>query len=74
MHPYGWWFPIPWLFVTVLFVFLLVRFVLFRGGCGWNRWDRPLDAESILKRRLAGGQITEEEFHRLRHILKESTL
>jgi uncharacterized membrane protein len=67
-----WWFPFPWFLLTILFVVLLFRFVLFRrgwGGCGGG-WDRSLDAESVLKRRLASGQITEEEYRRLLHVIR----
>ena len=69
MHPY-WWYPFPFFLLGFLFIFLLFRFVLFRGRCGW---DRGMDADSILKRRLASGQITEDEFQRLRRIMKDAT-
>ena len=67
-----WWFPFPWFFLGFLVIALLFRFVLFRRGgygCG-GRWDRGLDAESVLKRRLASGQITEEEYRRLREVIR----
>jgi uncharacterized membrane protein len=66
-----WWYPFPWFLFTFLIVLLLFRFLFFRRGWGWGgHWDRPLDAESMLKRRLASGQITEEEYHRLLQLIR----
>lgn len=71
MYGPHWWFPWPWILLMVFFLFLILRFTLFRRGWGCGgRWDTPLDAEAILKRRLASGQITEEEFQRLRNLLR----
>jgi len=72
MYAPHWWFPFPFILLTFLVVFLLVRLLFFRRwgwGCGGG-WNRSFDAESILKRRLASGQITEDEFKRLRDIVK----
>ena len=67
-----WWFPFPWFFLTFLLVFVLFRFILFRRGWRGRGYsdDRLLDAESILKRRLASGQITEAEYQRLLQIVR----
>lgn len=83
-HPYGFgFFPFvffPFGFIFVVLCFIVVRIVLFRrfrrfgggfaGPAYWS-WSQGGDAEAILKRRLANGNITEEEYKHLRDVLKE---
>lgn len=66
-----WIFPLIFLTVIIIFVFVILN----RGGFGrpWNRYDRnqypggeketPLD---ILKKRYAGGEISKEEFEKIK--------
>jgi putative membrane protein len=74
MHPwsgmYGW----PW--PAVLWI---IAFLLFWGGLLalliWalrqSAGSRRESAEDILRRRLANGDITQEEYERIRNILRE---
>jgi uncharacterized membrane protein len=64
----------PWCF-GFLFFFLMIAFFMFRllafrrfgGGCrGW--YD---DAEIVLRKRLASGEISEEEYQKLKAVLKK---
>lgn len=58
-------FPFGWLLHLLLFVaFFLIILWLIRGGkCGLSRDG---DAVSILKKRLASGEITKKEFEELK--------
>ncbi|GMA52245.1 hypothetical protein GCM10025857_36020 [Alicyclobacillus contaminans] len=74
-------FPLGFFLIAVL-CFTLVRIMFFRwcrrrggAGCGLmdGPWNQVRDAEAILKRRLAMGEITEEEYRHLRSVLKDQT-
>lgn len=78
-HPYGFVpfaFPLGFLLFIVL-AFVALRFVFLRRGVGpWGGlWygTSPHDGghEAILKRRLAQGEITEDEYQHLRSTLKD---
>jgi uncharacterized membrane protein len=63
-----------WCFGVVLLilviVFLVVRAYAFRNCGGYRRrWSD--DAEAILKKRLASGEIDESEYQRLKDALKK---
>lgn len=67
-------------FVFIALFFIISRIIFFRrfgrygSGCGrpmYGPWNQGRDAEVILKRRLANGDITEEEYQHLRDILKD---
>lgn len=64
-HPFG------WFFLLLLAVFLVFRFFAFRRCGRWHHgWhDGRLDAEAILRRRLASGEISEAEYKQLQEIL-----
>jgi hypothetical protein len=73
-----WWglFPLGWLLIAVLLFGLLRARRGYGGyacrGCGWGSpWPGggATDAEAILKRRLANGEITEGDYQRLREAL-----
>lgn len=69
-------FPIGFL-VFFFLIFIVARSLFFRrfgAGCYgrfYGPWNHGFDAESILKRRLANGDITEEEYQRLKDKLKD---
>jgi uncharacterized membrane protein len=73
---HGGYFPFGFIFF-VLFIAILFgcRFFAFgpagRGCYGSGRWDRRSDAEAILMRRLANGEINEEEYTRLKEFLNK---
>ena len=75
---WGWGFGFVWFFFALLFFGFIVRMVFFRRfGCGrWGGWGPPghgyayEDHEAVLKRRLAAGEITEEEYQKLREVLR----
>jgi uncharacterized membrane protein len=73
-HPYGF-FPFGLLFIIPLFVLLIIRITMFRRHgawcCGPGRFHGNHEAEVILMRRLACGEIGEEEYERLREIIKK---
>lgn len=82
-HPYGFgFFPFIFpfgFFFLIAFCFIITRIVFFRrfrnaggyGGPMCGPWSYGRDAEMILKRRMANGDITEEEYKHLRDVLKD---
>ncbi len=74
MWPYGpWgWFPLMWIFPLIFLVVMLL--FLFRGGgpmCGWRGTrDREESAREILDRRYARGEISQEEYQRMKKELE----
>jgi uncharacterized membrane protein len=69
---YGGFHPFPWIFLVVIAFVVIFRVVMFRRyGCRHHRrWEGgPDDALSILDRRLVNGEVTEEEYRRLKAIL-----
>lgn len=66
------WFPFSFFFLFFV-VAVGIRLLFFRrfwGGCGWGRGYGFESHEEVLRRRLAAGEITEEEYQRLRDILR----
>lgn len=63
----------PWCFgffiFFLAFVFLLVRLFIFRKRGYCHRWTD--EAETILRKRLVNGEITEEEYLKLKNTLKK---
>lgn len=83
-HPYAFgFFPLVFhlgFFVFVALLFITLRIIFFRrfrrfgGTCSgpmYGPWNHGHDAEVILKRRLANGDITEEDYNHLRDVLKD---
>jgi uncharacterized membrane protein len=66
-------FPIGF-FCVVFTVFLIFRIMAFRRfgyGCHYGRFDSRLEAEEILKRRYINHEISEEEYLRMKEVLKK---
>ena len=74
--PWPWWGFFPWFPFVGIWIFLGLRFLLgfFRWGASpWARgygWDRD-DSRAILRERYARGEITREQFDRIRRDLDE---
>jgi putative membrane protein len=70
--PEGWWL-FPLVMPVVMIAAMVVMVLLMRDGMpGMRRHDRTPrepDALEILRRRLAAGEISEEEFERRRELL-----
>jgi putative membrane protein len=73
--PWGFWWIVPLLF-WVLLLFAVVRFAFW----GWRRGHRwayggpgggAADAEAVLQRRFAAGEIDEAEYRRVRDVLRK---
>lgn len=66
----GWWmFPMVMPIVMVAIVLVILYFLFGRGGFRPPWWDRYPGGESaldILKKRYAKGEITKEEFERMK--------
>jgi uncharacterized membrane protein len=63
----------PWfgfLFIILVIGFIIFRVVTFRkyGGCRYGSFD---EAEAILRKRLASGEINEDEYQKLKDALKK---
>ncbi|MCL6625188.1 SHOCT domain-containing protein [Alicyclobacillus shizuokensis] len=58
------------LLLILIIVFCIVRVFAF-GACGHCRRRWPDDAEAILRRRLANGEIDESEYQKLKDALKK---
>lgn len=71
----GQWYGFPWMWIFAL-IFLACLFLFFfrgRGGpmCGGHRrQDREASAREILDRRYARGEISREEYQRMRKDLE----
>jgi uncharacterized membrane protein len=80
-HDYGFFPVFPIVFLTLLLGFLIFRIVMFRrygygGRYGYRgsegrQAEGSFDAEIILKKRLASGEIDEAEYRRLIDIIKQ---
>ncbi|MDQ0200352.1 SHOCT domain-containing protein [Neobacillus ginsengisoli] len=66
-HGYPWF---GFLFFILVIGFIIFRVVTFRkyGGRRCGSFD---EAEAILRKRLAGGEINEEEYQKLKEALKK---
>jgi uncharacterized membrane protein len=65
------WIPFT-IFFLLLIAFIVSRIFFYRrcgGFCGWQ--NGRTDAEAILRRRLANGDITEEEYQKMKDILSK---
>jgi uncharacterized membrane protein len=76
--PFWFWLARPLFFIIVVIAIVsLIRLLVWRrwgwrrGPCGHGGWTAPgQDAEAVLRRRLAAGEIDEAEYRRVREILK----
>jgi putative membrane protein len=72
---FGWpWLGVLWLVFAVLFWGGLIALLVWavRASAGWHRAPRTHDdAREVLRRRLAAGEISEEEYERIRRLLWE---
>ncbi len=74
--PWPWWGFFPWfpfvgIWIFFGFLFLFGAFRWSVGPWGWGYgWDRD-DSRAILRERYARGEITQEQFNRLRRDLDE---
>lgn len=63
------WFPMMWIFPLVFLVVIMI-FLFGRGGrtmCGGREMrDRSDSAKEILDRRYASGEISEDEYQRMK--------
>ncbi|MFD1674516.1 hypothetical protein [Alicyclobacillus fodiniaquatilis] len=68
-----WFFPFGLFFFVPFLVFIVIRFCIFRNfnrSCAGPIWRDGAEAEAILKRRLASGDIGEAEYNKLKDLLK----
>lgn len=77
-HAGFWGFGFLCVVILLVVVGLIARMVFFRrfgsscgpGPFGRGPWSAGDDHEAILKRRLAAGEITEEEYQHVRDVLR----
>jgi uncharacterized membrane protein len=65
----------PWcfgfLFFILVFGFFIVRAFAFRNFGGYRRGGWNDESDAILRKRLANGEIDEEEYQKLKNALKK---
>ena len=65
----------PWcfgfLFFFLIIAFFMFRMLAFRRFGGFRRDWQSDDAEAILRKRLASGEISEEEYQKIMAVLKK---
>ncbi len=71
---YGWGMGFGWIFMIIFWVMVILGVVylvqvVVKGGKSMERKETPLD---ILKKRYAKGEITKEEFERMKDDLSKS--
>lgn len=71
-HHIPFFFPVAF-FCLVIATIVIVRIVTRRYGhsCGHHQDNRYLDAEEILKRRYINHEINEEEYLKMKEVLKK---
>lgn len=78
MWNYGPWGMFPWMWIFPMIFLVVMLLFLFRGGdwpmCGGrgmrDRRDREESAKEILDRRYARGEISQEEYQRMKKELE----
>ena len=75
MWPHSGWEPFPWMWIFPLVFLIVLLFFLFRMGgspiCGGRGIrDAEPSAREILDRRYARGEISREEYQRMKEDLK----
>ncbi|MFC7442015.1 hypothetical protein [Laceyella putida] len=73
VHQIPFFFPLGFFFMLMA-VFVIFRIICFRRcgrGCHYGRLDSQLTAEEILKRRFINHEIGEDEYLKMKEILKK---
>ncbi|MBI5637717.1 MAG: SHOCT domain-containing protein [Nitrospinae bacterium] len=64
------WYGFPWMWIFPLLFFIVMLLFLFRGSgwpmCGGHRTHKRENAREILDRRYASGEISREEYQRMK--------
>ncbi|MGV3465452.1 MAG: SHOCT domain-containing protein [Heyndrickxia sp.] len=72
MHHWGYFHPICFLFIILIIGLIIANIRMWRGKRGYCS-DRLIpDSFSILDKRLASGEISVEEYEKLKEILMEN--
>lgn len=76
-HPWPWWngpawqWPLLWLLFVVLFWGGLIALLVWAVRSSTAPRSRPDTAMEVLRRRLAAGEITPEEYEHIRRLLSD---
>lgn len=72
MGEYGWYGPgIGWMFMMLVWVLVIVGVVALIKWLSWSPTQRGETPLAILKARYARGEVSKEEYERMRHELQE---
>jgi putative membrane protein len=72
MGEYGWYGPgFGWMFMMLVWVLVIVGVVALIKWLSWSPTQRGETPLAILKARYARGEVSKEEYERMRHELQE---
>jgi len=72
MGEYGWYGPgFGWIFMMLVWVLVIVGVVALIKWLSWSPTQRGETPLAILKARYARGEVSKEEYERMRHELQE---